>query len=237
MTTLPARTTLVFTGRRDAVSLPFGRIEMSLIQTGGLDMVPVLFFVVLGSSIWCPIRSSITSGTSSGRFIASTGIGPRSGWADCGPMHALSRVTSLTALGHRRSTTTAGSWPSPGEIRTITVTLSEAASSLVIALIVFVWPLWSAHRLLTEAKEKGLSDVALRKEATRTQLHQAVDDGKLERVDPLHKALEALNAESAELAKVATWPWAPGTLRNLVGAVLLPMVLWLIQFGLQRLLG
>ena len=63
------------------------------------------------------------------------------------------------------------------------------------------------------------------------------DKGGLERVDPLHKAMDALQAESAELGKVATWPWAPGTLRNLMGAVLLPIFLWLIQYGLQRLLG
>jgi hypothetical protein len=48
--------------------------------------------------------------------------------------------------------------------------------------------------------------------------------------------VDALQAESAELAKVATWPWAPGTLRNLMGAVLLPMALWMIQYGLQKVL-
>ncbi len=32
-------------------------------------------------------------------------------------------------------------------------------------------------------------------------------------------------------------PWSPGTLRNLVGAVMLPIVLWLIQCGLQARLG
>jgi len=53
----------------------------------------------------------------------------------------------------------------------------------------------------------------------------------------LHKVLGALQAETSDLTKVPTWPWAPGTLRNLIGAVLLPMVLWLTQYGLQRLLG
>ena len=56
-------------------------------------------------------------------------------------------------------------------------------------------------------------------------------------MDPLHKALDAFQAEHAEISKVPTWPWAAGTLRNLVGAVLLPVLLWLVQFGLGRLLG
>jgi hypothetical protein len=97
--------------------------------------------------------------------------------------------------------------------------------------------LWSAHRRLAEAKELALAGLAAEKERTRSRLHQAVDAGKLERVDPLHKVLGALQSEAAEVAKVATWPWSPGTLRNLAGAVLLPVVLWLIQFGLGRLLG
>jgi hypothetical protein len=116
------------------------------------------------------------------------------------------------------------------------VTIGESIFTLVIALVVFVWPLWGAHRLLSEAKEAAQADLSTRKKAARAQLHQAVDKGHLERVDPLHKAVDALQAESAELAKVATWPWAPGTLRNLMGAVLLPMALWMIQYGLQKVL-
>jgi hypothetical protein len=151
-------------------------------------------------------------------------------------MYALSRVTSLTALGIVAYNY---GWflAQPGADPLNPVTIGETGFNLVIALIVFAWPLWGAHRLLSDAKEMGLIEVTLRKETARIQLHQAVDAGKLERVDPLYKALEALSTESAELVKVATWPWAPGTLRNLMGAVLLPMVLWLIQFGLGRLLG
>ena len=91
--------------------------------------------------------------------------------------------------------------------------------------------------MLSEAQETALADLTARKASARAQIHQAVDGGKLERVDPLHKALEALHAEDAELSKVPTWPWAPGTLRNLVGAVLLQMLLCLVQYALQRQVG
>ena len=43
--------------------------------------------------------------------------------------------------------------------------------------------------------------------------------------------------EAADLQRIPTWPWSPGTPRGVVAAVFLPVILWLVQFGLQRLLG
>lgn len=236
MTTLPSRTALVFPVVAALVSVPFGRIEMASLQMGGLEHVPALFLLVLSYfylvayvffyHTWHQLREIHRLH----RDHAEVRLGR------VGPLYALSRVTSLTALGLVLNNY---GWfvAQPGGNPNNSVTLLESGTNLLIALVVFVWPLWGAHRLLTEAKEEGLSDVARRKEGARAQLHDAVDKGQLAKVDPLHKALDALSAESAELAKIATWPWAPGTLRNLVGAVLLPVVLWLIQFGLGRLLG
>jgi hypothetical protein len=236
LTTLPARTALVFPVVAALVSVPFGRWEMASLQMGGLDHVPILFLSILGYfylvayvffyHTWHQLREIHRLH----RDHAEVRLGR------VGPLYALSRVTSLTALGLVLNNY---GWflAQPGLNPNNPVTLSEGGSNLLMALIVFVWPLWGAHRLLTEAKDAALTDLAARKESARAQLHHAVDGGTLERVDPLHKALEALQAEFSELTKVPTWPWSPGTLRNLMGAVLLPMFLWLIQYGLQRLLG
>ena len=64
-----------------------------------------------------------------------------------------------------------------------------------------------------------------------------MDAGQLDRVDPLNKVLGALEAENGELTRVATWPWTPGTLRGLLGTVLLPIALWLLQRLLGSLIG
>jgi hypothetical protein len=151
-------------------------------------------------------------------------------------MYALSRVTSLSALGVVLNNY---GWflAQPGAELNNPVTIGEGIFSLIIALVVFIWPLWSAHRLLSEAKEDGLARVAGRKESARRQLHEAVDAGQLDRVDPLNKVLGALEVENAELTRVATWPWAAGTLRGLLGTVLLPIVLWLIQRLLSSVVG
>ncbi len=51
-------------------------------------------------------------------------------------------------------------------------------------------------------------------------------------------ALEAfhpgLAVSDSEYARIPTWPWEPGALRGLVAALLLPVVIWLIQFFLGR---
>lgn len=234
--TLPARRTAIFTAAATVLTLPLGRYEMSMIQTGGLELAPPVFLAVLAVlylvsypffyHIWHQVREIHRLH----RDWAEVRLG------DIRPMYALSRVTALTALGMVGNNY---GWflAQPGGDLSNPVTLYEGLFTFVIALVVFVWPLWSAHRRLAEAKELALAGLAAEKERTRSRLHQAVDAGKLERVDPLHKVLGALQSEAAEVAKVATWPWSPGTLRNLAGAVLLPVVLWLIQFGLGRLLG
>jgi hypothetical protein len=236
LTTLPARPTLIVTIVLTLLTLPLGREEMSMIQTGGLERTPVLFLAVLALLYLMsyPFFYHVLHQLRQIHLLHSS-------WADVKlgsirPMYALSRVTSLTALG---MVIFNYGWylAQPGADLLNPVMISESLFNLIIVLVVFIWPLWGAHRLLAEAKEQGLTRVAGRKEAARRQLHEAVDDGQLDRVDPLNKVLGALEAENTELSRVPTWPWAPGTLRGLLGAVLLPVILWLIQFGLGRLLG
>jgi hypothetical protein len=236
ITTLPARPTLIFTIVVTVITIPLGQYEMSMVQTGGLERVPAVFLAVLAVlyvasypffyHVWHQLRE-IHRLHRDWSIVRVTGLRP---------LYALSRISALTALGIILNNY---GWylAQPGADPNNPVFLGETLFAFVIVLVAFVWPLWTAHRRIAEAKEQAQGDLAARKQSTREQLHQAGGAGRLERVDPLHKTLAALQAESDELAKVPTWPWAPGTLRNLVGAVLVPMALWLLQFGLQKLLG
>ncbi len=236
ITTLPARPMLIFTAVATIVSVPSGQWEMSQIQTGGLERVPVLFLVILAClylsfypfffHVWYQLREIHRLHRDHAQVRLSA----------IRPMYALSRVTGLTAIG---IVIFNYGWflAQPGADPLNPVTIVETLFNLVIILVIFAWPLWGAHRLLAEAKDAALAELAGRKASGRAQLRQALDAGALEKVDPLHKALDAFQTEHAELSKVPTWPWAAGTLRNLVGAVFLPVLLWLLQFGLGRLLG
>lgn len=235
MTTLPRRPTFIV-ALIGILFVPVGQLELGSLQTGGLEQVPLLFLAILAVlyavafPFFYALFRQLRQIHRLHRDFAVIRL------ANVRPIYALSRVTSHAALG---IVIFSYGWlvAQPGLDPANPVFLIESLANLAIALLLFIWPLWGAHRLLAEKKDEALAGLAVRKEATRAHLHQAVDAGKLDRVDPLHKTLIALQEEVAELSRTPTWPWAPGTLRNLLGAVLLPMVLWLIQFGLQRLLG
>jgi hypothetical protein len=64
-----------------------------------------------------------------------------------------------------------------------------------------------------------------------------VRSGSFERLNELDKALSGLLRMRDVINKLSTWPWQPETLWGMVGAILLPIALWLIQRLLGILLG
>jgi hypothetical protein len=45
----------------------------------------------------------------------------------------------------------------------------------------------------------------------------------------MEKSLASLYRMREQIEKVPTWPWTPGTFRNFLSAVFLPMGLWFFQ--------
>jgi hypothetical protein len=104
------------------------------------------------------------------------------------------------------------------------------------ALVTFIWPQLGIHRLQVAEKERLLDEANQRFEATIADLHQRIDDGKLEGIFDLSAAMGGLQSEKTELEKISTWPWEPEVVRLLITALALPLGLWALQFVLQRLL-
>jgi hypothetical protein len=105
------------------------------------------------------------------------------------------------------------------------------------AVATFLLPLLGIHRQLAREKERMLQEAGRRMESGVAELHRRMDAGELTRMDDLNKALASLEIERSALERVPTWPWERGTLRSLVAALLLPLVIWLIQQILQPLLA
>jgi hypothetical protein len=235
MTTLPARETVIAMIVLTLLTILPGRYELSVMQTGGLERVPGLYLGVLA---WLYVTFTPFFYHMWHQLHEIDRL--HRNWAEVNlsnvhPMYALSRVTGLAALG---MVLINYGWylTQPGLDLRSPVWIGEGIINVSIVLILFIWPMWSAHRLLSEAKEQSTVALAGRKEMARRQLNGAFEAGELDRVDPLGKVLTAFEAESLELSKVATWPWTQGLFRWLLGAVLLPTVLWFIQFGLGRLI-
>jgi len=123
----------------------------------------------------------------------------------------------------------------PGLIRD-PVGIGFGALFPIFAAIAFISPLMGVHRLLVDAKERALTEDAMVLKTARTELHQLVETHELAAISELNDTLMALRSEHTALERTPTWPWQPETPRTVAAAILLPLVLWVIQWLLGRLL-
>ncbi len=152
-----------------------------------------------------------------------------------GSLYALSRHTLRTAIGILLFLY-AFVATAPGFLDQ-TVSLVSTGLLAAMAVLVFALPLVGVHRMLVREKERQLDATAARLKSGLADLHRRVDQGRLARMDDLHKAVATLEIERTALARIPTWPWEPGTIRGLAAAVILPLALWLAQFILEKAFG
>lgn len=150
------------------------------------------------------------------------------------PLYAFSALTARYALGVLVG---------PFIFFALMPGLLQAWSSAVLAVatvagafILFAGPLASAHQLLAAEKSALLAENARRLREVLERLHAAVDDGESGNASSLQSLLIGLEHERAILVEIATWPWRRGLFRAFLSALLLPVVIWLTQFVLARLL-
>lgn len=108
---------------------------------------------------------------------------------------------------------------------------------VVLALGAFALPLWNIHTRLVEEKRALQAAANRRLEASLQRLHAHLDAGDLAPIGEINTALSGLDLERETLARINTWPWRAGTLRGFISALILPVVLILIQLGLDLWLG
>ncbi|MDQ3930227.1 MAG: hypothetical protein M3328_13910, partial [Chloroflexota bacterium] len=99
----------------------------------------------------------------------------------------------------------------------------------VIAAVTFIWPLWGVHRLLRNEKLRLQTENARRIEAVMQETQRRTDAGEFSDMVGMKDATQALTEQAAVLDKLPTWPWQPETVRTLLTAMLLPLVIWLAQ--------
>ena len=76
-----------------------------------------------------------------------------------------------------------------------------------------------------------------KKEQLIQELFARLERQDLNGIDELEKAFSSLEKGHAMLEAVSTWPWQTGTLRQIAGAILLPITIWVIQYFLNQMLS
>ncbi|MGD8849085.1 MAG: hypothetical protein PVF18_05140 [Anaerolineales bacterium] len=107
----------------------------------------------------------------------------------------------------------------------------------IFSIFIFAWPLWGAHQLLVDSKKTALAKNAALMKTVVKEVHEKIDQKKLDLMGDWQTALEALEIERTRIEKLPTWPWRPEALRGLIAALVVPVLVWFVQYLLERVLG
>jgi hypothetical protein len=166
-----------------------------------------------------------------------------------GPLHAMSTLTARSALVLLAFQVLVFV-PLPNMSETVRLTAQLAtAPFLALSVISFFLPLRGMHDLLAAEKDRRKAEISQRIDATTAAFHAVVDDatGSCEtrdpestrlaqvRIDALGKALTSLLQQREFIGKLSTWPWGSSTLRGVLSAFAVPIILFVLTRALERI--
>jgi hypothetical protein len=151
-----------------------------------------------------------------------------------GPVQAFSRLTASTALGF---VVFVYAWMliNP-ELLADPLLFGLAMLFTLLALVVFVWPLWGVHGLIETEKARALHEIDLRFEAVFSKLNQRIHDDAYAGTETLNATIASLEIQHKRMSAIPTWPWRSETARFAVTAIALPLILTILQFLVARAL-
>ncbi|MEA2573812.1 MAG: hypothetical protein QOH93_1110 [Chloroflexia bacterium] len=240
-TTLPARPALIAAviGALYGVAYPLTDSPETLAATGFFSSVPatVLQLVELALSYgtaFMLIYHSIRQLRMVSRTYASYA---RVDLFNLRPMHSLSRLAARTAIGLAIPSYAWGFVnvsPENGAVTVSAASIFELVMFSALVVILFVWPLVGARRLLRQAKAAAVTEAQQQFKATIAELHRRRENGEFEGMGGVNEALDGLLKEQTVLSKISTWPWQSDTFRAVASAILLPIVVWAITRILEN---
>jgi len=105
-----------------------------------------------------------------------------------------------------------------------------------IPLIIFFWPQLGIHNLQKQERGRLLNEAYNRYQKAVNNLHQHVDEENYKEMANISMAFGSLDMEIRTIKRVSTCPWQPEALRWLLTALILPLLMWLTQYFLGKLL-
>jgi hypothetical protein len=150
------------------------------------------------------------------------------------PIYALSRYTSWIPIFLVFLSVGGGLLVAP---EAIVFAIPTYAAIAIFGLLVFLLPLRDIQQRLRREKARMVTELSLQIEVIHKKVQQAVNQNKLGKLGELRTAASTLKEEMDFVQKLATWPWNPGTLRNLLIPILLPLLLAIAQRYVLTWLG
>ena len=149
-----------------------------------------------------------------------------------GPLQAFSRLTASTAIG---LVLFMNLWLliNP-DLLADPVNIGFAAGFGIIIITVFVWPIYGIHRLIGAEKAKALQEIDLRLEEVFLKFDQHFREDDYPAIEILNGTISSLEIQRGRVDAVPTWPWKPGTIRSVMAAIALPLLLMLVQILVEQ---
>jgi hypothetical protein len=107
----------------------------------------------------------------------------------------------------------------------------------LLGLIAFISPLIGVHNILNNEKDRLLDDNAKEVEKTIERLMDVMKNDQPEGLELVDQKLTSLEKARIQIDRISTWPWKIETLRQILAAVFLPLIIWLLQFFLAQALS
>lgn len=116
------------------------------------------------------------------------------------------------------------------------ISLVLAFAQILFTVAAFVVPLLGIHRKIVEQKERSLVENAELLEVTYRRLQSAVPVEDYETIQDVKQGVDTQLVFRQEIERTPTWPWKQETIRGFLSAVFLPILIWLVQQLLSRVL-
>lgn len=144
------------------------------------------------------------------------------------PLYAFSKLTGSTAIALILAVY--GWMLLNPELLASPMGLGGTLALTLLALLVFVWPLLGAHRLMEREKERTLHEVDHLFQSNFASFNQKLQDQDFPALERLNPILASLEIQQTKIKALPTWPWRMETVRSVLAAVVLPLVVRLLQF-------
>jgi hypothetical protein len=107
----------------------------------------------------------------------------------------------------------------------------------LIAIVTFLLPQLGILRLQNAEQKHILDEINQRYKDTMDEVLKHVDIKEFDKATNINNTLNALGDQRKTINQISTWPWQPETLRWLFTAMVLPLLMWIAQYFLGKLLG
>jgi hypothetical protein len=231
LSNMPSRATLI-TGLTVVIFLILTeRLWITPVRFAALEKLPVFAIVfhildkspalVLGALCYHTVRQLRLVNTINSNHV-------RISLFDLEPSQAFSKLTAFTAVG--LVVGLYGWMLINPDLMADPISLGFAGALTVLAVVVFVWPLWGVHRLVEKEKAKALQEIDLRFEAVFSKFNQCLHSDDYSATESLNGIIAGLEVQHKKISAIPTWPWSSDTARTALTAIALPLILMILQF-------